>query len=543
VTDKRKPVAATSTPARSGNPARRSPIRRKGATGHAKRRLIDDLPDSAFMGEAEILAELDALMRADEKSARRWACGRPGCNGRPHDGWLHKHARHTQRMPEWHWTTWLLMTGRGWGKTRTAAETVKVWALEKPDQFIAVVAKNETLVREICFESKKSGLLAVFDPEEIQSYSRSTGNVHIVLKNGTIIRGFGGEVPDNLRGWAFDKAWCDEYAAWNRITAQAVYDMLWFCLRESAQPQVIISTTPKPLPHVKKLVERNRSQIRRLHEVAEAYANGEITDAEVDAGPRVVITHGHTTENLDNLSVEAVEELEENYGGQRLGHQELGGELLEDIEGALWQGWMFETDGFRILDPAAVPPMDRLVIGVDPATTTTDQADETGIAVCGRGHWRDNTHTDMRPRGYVFKAEARKRTPYQTMQRVAELYHQVKADCVVLEANNGGEYLSTVLQMIDPTVNFRIVHASRDKRARATPVAGLYEQARVHHVGNPKALDELEGVMTTYVGAPESQEKSPDILDALVWAMWDLFLDPGNVQARKSEDRRSEGRR
>lgn len=522
----------------------RNPIaRRKPPRGRAKRKLIESMPDPMLMSEEDLLAEIDALMRADEKSALRWACDRRDCDGEPHEGWLHKHARASQQAPHWTWTTWLLMTGRGWGKTRTAAETVKEWA-KKPDQFIAVVAKNETLVREICFESKKSGLLAVLDPDEVLSYSRSTGSVHIVMKNGTIIRGFGGEVPDNLRGWAFDKAWCDEYAAWNRITAQAVYDMLWFCLRESAEPQVIISTTPKPLPHVKKLVERNKAQVKRLLEQAEQYANGEIDDADlIPQGPRVVITHGHTNENLSNLSAEAYEELDENYTGLRLGAQELGGVLLEDIEGALWQQWMFEVEGFRIDTRADTPPIERLVIAVDVATTTSDTADETGICVAGRGYWRDVTYSDPRPRGYVFHSEAKKLTPYQTMQRVAQMYHEWGADVVVLEANNGGDYLSTVLQMVDPTVNFRVVHASRDKRTRATPVAGLYEQSRVHHVGEPRAFDALETTMTTYVGAPESEEKSPDILDAHVWAMTDLFLDPAVQAPRPKKDQRSKGRR
>jgi phage terminase large subunit-like protein len=531
--------------AKSRTIARKKPADKRGVTGHAKKRLVEDMPEPGFMSDDDLMAELDALMRADEKSALRWSCDRPNCDGSPHTGWRHRHARASQRLPEWVWTTWLLMTGRGWGKTRTAAEAVKEWA-KVSDQFIAVVAKNETLVREICFESKKSGLLAILDPDDVASYSRSTGNVHIVMKNGTIIRGFGGEVPDNLRGWAFDKAWCDEYAAWNRQTAQAVYDMLWFCLREAARPQVIISTTPKPLPHVKKLVERNRTQVRKIEQMvadAEAYANGEITDPDIPDGPRVVITHGHTNENADNLSGDALEELDEEYAGTRLGNQELGGLLLEDIEGALWQRWMLEVEGFRIDDRSDVPPIERLVIGVDPATTSTETADMSGISIAGRGFWRDTTFADPRPRGYVFHSEAQRRTPLQTMTRVAELYHLWQADCVVLEANNGGEYLSTVLMMVDPTVNFRIVNASRDKRARATPVAGLYEQTRIHHVGSAKDHDELETMMTTYVGAPESQEQSPDILDAFVWAMHDLFLDPATTAKRPVKDRRSEGRR
>jgi phage terminase large subunit-like protein len=436
----------------------------------------------------------------------------------------------------------VLLTGRGWGKTRTAAELVRKWATEKPNQFIAVVAKNETLVREICFESKKSGLLAVIPPDMIRSYIRSAGNVHIVLTNGSVIRGFGGEVPDNLRGWAFDKGWCDEYAAWNRHTAQGVYDMLWFCLREADVPQVVVSTTPKPLPHIVKLVTRHKKQVKRLIEQAEAHANGEEVRPPAE-GPRVVLTTGHMRENIDNLAEAAVEELEDDYQDTRLGDQELGGILLEDVEGALWQAWMFEIGGFR-MELSEVPPTDRVVVAVDPATTSTETADESGIAVCARGHWRDQTHRDQRPRGYVLASEAKRLTPMQTMRRAAELYHLWKADAIILEANNGGEYLSTVLSLVDPTVNVRVVNATRDKRARAAPVAGLYEQGRIHHVGPPAALDKLETVMTTYVGAPEKDEKSPDILDAMVWAMWDLFLDPTAPGTRgDGRDRRSEGRR
>lgn len=506
-------------------------------TGHAKRNLVRDLPHPELMSDDMLAAEVSALLEADERSRRRWACRVPDCDGLPHKGWLHRHARHSQRVPKWFWTTWLMMTGRGWGKTRTAAEAVRRWA-RKPDLFIAVIAKNETLVREICFESKKSGLLAVFPPELVASYSRSQGNVHMVLTNGTIIRGFGGEVPDNLRGWAFDKAWADEYAAWNRHTAQATLDMVWFCLREAEEPQVVISTTPKPLPHVVKVVRAHQDEAKRI---AELEAAGQLSP---DDGPTTVLTIGPTSENRANLSGVALRELENSYGSTRLGQQELGGELLEDVEGALWSRWMFETDGFR-LENVRLPGLDRVVVAVDVATTTTETADESGLAVMGRGPWRDITYKDRRPRGYLLHTEVGKTTPWQTMARAAALYHAHQADAVILEANNGGEYLSTVLMMVDPTVNFRIVNATRDKRARATPVAGLYEQERMHHVGSAKKFDRIETLMTTYVGAPEKDEKSPDELDAVVWAATDLFLDPNapGAQTGPPEDERLKGRR
>jgi phage terminase large subunit-like protein len=513
-----------------------APVRKSKASGHAKRQHQAALAAQVrVMSPAQRRHFARQLRDLKRRRARRWACDLDHCNGDPHKGWLHRHARASQRMPRWRWTTWLMLTGRGWGKTRTGAEAVREWA-QKPNQHIAVVAKKATLCREICFESPKSGLLAVIPPEEIASYHSDVGNLRLILKNGTVIRGFGAEVPDNLRGWAFDKGWADEYAAWNRHTAQGVMDMLWFCLREAEEPQVVISTTPKPLPHIIKLVERHEKQQKRLERMELAGQPG--------VGPRVALTVGHMRENAENLSRVALEELTSSYAGTRLGDQELAGLVLTDVEGALWQRWMFEVEDFR-LDRNQIVGTERLVVAVDPAVTSTETADEVGFAVAGRGYWRDVTYADQRPRGYVFHSEAKRMTPMQTMAHAAKLYHQWKADAVILEANNGGEYLSTVLTMVDPTVNFRIVHAQRDKRARATPVAGLYEQSRIHHVGPPKLFDQLEQVMTTYVGAHEREEKSPDILDALVWAMTDLFLDPTTTRSRapQTQDRRLDGRR
>jgi phage terminase large subunit-like protein len=198
-----------------------------------------------------------------------------------------------------------------------------------------------------------SGLLTMFRPEEVARYTSGLGETTLRFKNGTMIRGFGAETPDNLRQWGFDKGWCDEYAAWSRHTAQEVFDVLWFCLREAGVPQVVISTTPKPLPHVKKLVERGRNQQKRAEEGGER--------------PRVVLTRGNMRENDANLSAAAREELEEEYEGTRLGRQELSGELLEDVEGALWKRGMLEVEGFR-LRREHLPKLGRVVVAVDPAT-------------------------------------------------------------------------------------------------------------------------------------------------------------------------------
>ncbi|MGW3067783.1 phage terminase large subunit family protein [Streptomyces sp. NPDC001130] len=494
--------------------------------GWAKRRLIEGFADPSVMSVEQLKAEVAELVRADELSARRWACEVPGCDGLPHEGWRHHHARAAQRQPSWLWTVWMLLTGRGWGKSRTAAEAVREWA-KTPGLQIAVVAKNATLVRDICFDSPKSGLLSVIPPEDVAKYNSSLGETTLRLKNGTLIRGFGAETPDNLRGWAFDKAWCDEYAAWSRHTAQEVYDMLWFCLREADTPQVVISTTPKPLPHVKRLVERGRTQER-------AHREG-------GAAPRVVLTRGHMRENDANLSAAARAELEEEYVGTRLGRQELSGELLEDVEGALWKGWMLEVEGFRPR-PEHLPDLQRVVVAVDPATKSHENADMTAFTVAGRGFLVETMFGDDRPRGYLLHCEQDRHTPTQAMKRAAQLYHEHRADCVVIEANNGGDYLPALLEQVDPTVNWRIVHATRGKRARAAPAAQLYEQARVHHVGAARVFAELEEQMTTFVGQGETED-SPDLLDSAVWALWDLFLDPTMPPPRGGDDQRLSGRR
>uniref|UniRef100_A0AAU2V7D6 Terminase family protein n=1 Tax=Streptomyces sp. NBC_00003 TaxID=2903608 RepID=A0AAU2V7D6_9ACTN len=483
------------------------------------------LPDPSAISDAQLHAEISALLEADEKAARRWACDVPDCDGLPHEGWLHRHARAAQRIPVGAWTAWMLLTGRGWGKTRTAAQTVAEWTGE-PGTMIAVVAKNATLVKEICFESPKSGLLSVIPPEDIRRYSPGNGLTILRLKNGSAIYGFGAETPDNLRGFAFDKGWLDEYAAWNRHTAQSVYDMLWFCLREAPSPQVVISTTPKPLPHVKKLVRRGQDEQRSTAE-----------------GPRVVLTTGRTEDNRANLSGAALAELDTEYGGTRLGQQELDGVLLEDVEGALWKQWMFEVEDFRI-GRHHVPPLERLVVSVDPAVTTSESADLTAFTVAGRSYPLDTQYGDRRPRGFLLHAEQDRYTPTAAMRRAAALYHEHQADCVVIEANNGGDYLPALLEAVDPTVPWRIVHATRSKRARAAPVAMLYEQSRISHAGPARVFSQLEEQMTSYVGASDEEEKSPDLLDSCVWALTDLFLDSSTASSPgRAVDSRLDGRR
>jgi phage terminase large subunit-like protein len=198
-------------------------------------------------------AQLDRL-------ARRWECDVPECDGQPHAGMLHKHARWTQREPTRPgWRVWLILAGRGWGKTRTGSETIKKWAGATRRGHYAVIAKGHKEVLEVCFEARRAGLVEVIDPDSLAEFKRGLGSVKLVLTNGSVVRAFSAAEPDAIRGYAFDAAWCDEFAAWPKNTAQDMWDQLWFCLREAEDPKVVVTTTPKALAHVKTLVNRART--------------------------------------------------------------------------------------------------------------------------------------------------------------------------------------------------------------------------------------------------------------------------------------------
>ena len=444
-----------------------------------RRRHLMRLVDPRRMTEEEIAAELEALLEAEERTRFDWA----------------RWARPEQIQPE-QYMIWLILSGRGWGKTRTGAETVRIWA-SKPNQRIAVVAKSHREVQAICVEAPRAGLLACIPPDEVRQYRRTTGDVKILLRNGTTISMFSAEDPDVFRGYAFDGVWCDEYAAWPRRVAQGVMDMLWFCLREAADPRVIVTTTPKALPHVKALVKR----------------------AETDTA--VQLTSGHTLDNRKNLSEAAIAELEASYAGTRLGRQELAGELLEDVEGALWTPPMFEWDGFRTALPD-VPELTRRVLALDPAVTSSETSDQYGLAIAGSARVGAGQLPGVAGRIEVFglHTEAFRATPEKAMARVAERYHSYECDYVVVEVNNGGDYIPALMATVDETVPVRKIHARKGKLLRAEPVSILYEQHRAHHVGPPARWASLESVMTTYTGDPS--EDSPDELDAHVYAVLEL---------------------
>jgi predicted phage terminase large subunit-like protein len=393
-------------------------------------------------------------------------------------------ARPTQLPPEGDWRTWLIMSGRGFGKTRTGAEWIVDEALEVRGSY-AVAAPDFGDGRDICIEGE-SGVLEVLrrrrpDMHLERVWNRSLGE--LTLPNGSRLKVVSAEKPDGFRGWNFAGAWCDELAAWPRADA-------WTQLRLAnrlGRARTLVTTTPRPVKLVKDLVARE--------------------------GAGVHITRGGTYENAANLSDEYLEEIERTYAGTRIGRQELYGELLLDTPGALWTLAMI--DPHRVAD---VPPLQRIVVAIDPAVTSGDDADMTGLVVAGLGY---DGHL------YVIADRTLRASPERWAQAAVDLFDEYEADRIVAEVNNGGDLVESVLRAIDPNVPVRSVHASRGKRVRAEPVAALYEQGRVHHAG---ALADLEDQLTGWT--PESGT-SPDRLDALVWAITDLAIEnPGKRRRR-----------
>ena len=302
-----------------------------------------------------------------------------------------------------------------------------------------------------------------------------TESRHFSLRwpTGAEALGFSAEDPDGLRGYEFDTAWCDELAAWRYPEA---YDQLQFGLRSGAARQ-IITTTPRPTPLIRSLL----------------------------ADPSTVVTRGRTLDNAAHLDPATLRYYLARYGGTRLGRQELEAELLDDVPGALWS-----RDALDALRVSAAPELARVVVALDPATTSADDADETGIVVAGVG---------IDGQGYLLADLSGRYTPDGWARRAVAAYRTFQADRIVAEANQGGEMVEATLRTVDPSVPYRAVHASRGKRTRAEPIAALYEQGRVHHVGAYPALEDQ-----LCAALPEGGAGPDDRLDALVWAFTELGL-------------------
>ena len=379
-------------------------------------------------------------------------------------------ARLEQLPPPGDWRTWLILAGRGWGKSRTGAEWVRAVVASGAARRVALVARTAADVRDVLIEGE-SGILACCPDSERPVWEPSKRR--LTWPNGAIATTYSAEEPDQLRGPQHDAAWCDELAAWRYPDA---WDQLQMGLRLGSDPRVCVTTTPRPTPLVRALA----------------------------ASATTAITRGRTADNASNLAPGVVAALTARYGSTRLGRQELDGEILDDAPGALWRLAMFDASRVDV-----APAMRRVVVAIDPAVTAHEGSDETGIIVAGIG---------LDGRAYVLEDLSGTYPAEQWARRAVEAYRRHKADRIVAEVNNGGDLVASVLRTVDPACHVVSVRASRGKALRAEPVAALYEQGRIHHVGN---LAELEDQLCGYV--PRLVKKSPDRMDALVWAVTELL--------------------
>ena len=398
-------------------------------------------------------------------------------------------ARPKQKAPDWQWLVWLVLAGRGYGKTRVGAEMVRKWKEEVP--IIHMVGPTSGDVRRFMVDGP-SGVLKICPPWDEARYEPSKSK--ITFHNGSVCLLFSADEPDRLRGPQCFKAWADEPAAWRYPDA---WDQMMFGLRLGSNPQVVATTTPRPIPLIKDLVKRD--------------------------GVDVHVTRGSTTENRSNLAPAFFDTVIRKYEGTRLGRQELEAEILEDVEGALWTN--------RIIEAARcheVPPLDNVVIGVDPPAadrTLTEMTEsekainaECGIVAAGTANPRSRSDgRPVLPHAYVTGDYSLIGSPEEWGQAVVNAFYEEYADCVVAEANNGGAMVRSVIHNVDPNVPVQLVYASRGKRTRAEPISAMSEQGRIHHVG---AFAALESQLTTWVPG----EKSPDRMDAYVWALTKLMI-------------------
>ena len=384
------------------------------------------------------------------------------------------------------WLTWLMLGGRGAGKTRAGAEWVRALihgrAGPKAGR-LALVAESLGDVREVMVEGV-SGLLAIHPHHERPLWEPTRRR--LVWPNGAVAQGFSADDPESLRGPQFDAAWCDELAKWRY--AQAAFDMLQFGLRLGARPRQMVTTTPRPTALIRAL----------------------LTD------PRTAVTRMGTAENAAHLAPSFLDTVVGRYAGTRLGRQELEGELIEDRADALWN-----RAGLEAARLAVAPALSRIVVAVDPPASSGKRADACGLVAAG---------IDADGIVHVLADDsAQGLTPNKWGARAIGLFQKLEADRVVVEVNQGGEMVKTILAGIDPAVPVSEVRATRGKWLRAEPVAALYEQGRVRHVGPFPAL---EDEMCDFGPDGLSNGRSPDRLDALVWAITALALGPRAVAPR-----------
>lgn len=390
------------------------------------------------------------------------------------------------------WLTWLILAGRGWGKTRAGAEWVRSLVESGNYGRIALVAEDAGDARDVIVEGE-SGIMATASPWFRPKYEPSKRR--LTWPNGAIASLYSADDPESLRGPQFDAAWLDELAKWRY--AREAYDMLQFGLRLGIHPVQCITTTPRPIPLLKELVVESKTKASSIR-----------------------ITKGSTYDNLDNLADQFYAQVQKKYEGTRLGRQELFAEILDDNPNALWSYGLIEQHRVREFD---FTKCQRIIVAVDPPTTSDENSDECGIVIAGK---TESDHV------YVladYSVQGRK--PHGWATRAVSAYHTFGASALVAEVNQGGEMVVAVINQVDELVPVHTVHATRGKWLRAEPVAALYEQGRVHHVG---MLATLEDQMVDFNPTGEADGRSPDRLDALVWAVTYLMLnEPAKPRIRR----------
>jgi len=383
-------------------------------------------------------------------------------------------ARPNQLPPAWAWYIWLILSGRGFGKTRTGNELVIRWAREGYNP-IALIGQTKADVRDTIVEVGDSSILKISPPWFYPEYEPSKRRV--IWPNGVLGIIYSGDEPDQLRGPQHAKALVDEISKYKY--PQDTWDNLMFGLRVGTNPQAVVATTPRPIKLIKTLLK----------------------------DPKTAITRGHTMDNKANLAPSFLKYIIEKYQGTRLGRQELDGEVLDDNPDALWK-----RDRIDELRVRQHPDLTRVVVAIDPAASDSPESAETGIIVAGVAMFNGQFH------GYILDDLTIRSSPSGWATAAVTGYYKHKADRIVGEVNNGGDMVEHTVRTVEKNASYKAVHASRGKAVRAEPVSALYEQGRVHHVG---FFAELEDQLCEWVPGGTS----PDRLDALVWALTELMIE------------------
>lgn len=377
-------------------------------------------------------------------------------------------GRPKQLAPIGDWSIWLLLAGRGFGKTASLSNWANLKANKRVTRGI-LAAPTAADIRDILVEGE-TGVLNVGHPSERPKYEPSKRR--LTWPNGTVAVLVSADEPDRFRGLQAHWAVVDELAAWRHVEA---FDMLLMGLRLGDNPQLGIATTPRPIPIIIQLVKDQQ----------------------------VIVIKGSSYENVANLAPTYINRTLARYEGTRLGRQELYAEILTDTPGALWK-----RDNIELHRVRQTPVLVRVIVAIDPAASNNENSSETGIIVAGVG--KDG-------HGYVLDDKTLQGSPTEWATEAITAFHKYKADRIVAEVNNGGDMIETVIRSVDTNVAFKQVRASRNKQTRAEPVSALYEQGKVHHVG---MFGQLEDQMCTWLPG----EKSPDRMDALVWALTELIV-------------------